>query len=63
MKDGFTPQDMAPEVRLTMHEAVCAERYNTFIQRVSRIETILLVSVGTLVTGMAGIIMTMLLAK
>jgi|GEM_PF-5392903 hypothetical protein len=63
MTNGFTTQDMAPEARLTMHEAICAERYNTFIQRVSRIETILLVSVGTLVTGMAGIIMTMMIAK
>lgn len=49
------------EVQLTSHEAVCAERYQTFIQRVDRLETILLAAAGTLIVGMGGIIMAILL--
>lgn len=49
------------EVQLTSHEAVCAERYQTFIQRVDRLEIILLAAAGTLIVGMGGIIMAILL--
>jgi hypothetical protein len=49
------------EVQLTSHEAVCAERYQTFIQRVDRLERILIVAAGALIVGMGSIVMTILL--
>jgi hypothetical protein len=49
------------EVQLTSHEAVCAERYQTFIQRVDRLERILIVAAGTLIVGMGSIVMAILL--
>lgn len=48
------------EVQLTTHEAVCAERYTTFIKRVDRLESLLLKATGALIVGMAGIIVTIL---
>lgn len=44
------------EVQFTTHEAVCAERYNTFIARVDRLEKLLIKAAGTLIMGMAGVI-------
>ena len=49
------------EVQLTSHEAVCAKRYQTFIQRVDRLERILIVAAGALIVGMGSIVMTILL--
>ena len=49
------------EVQLTSHEAVCAERYTTFIQQVDRLEGLLLKATGALIVGMAGIIVTILI--
>ena len=49
------------EVQLTSHEAVCAERYQTFIQRVDRLESLMIKTAGVLIVGMAGIIMTIVL--
>lgn len=49
------------EVQLTSHEAVCAERYQTFIQRVDRLESLMVKTAGTLIVGMAGIIVTIIL--
>jgi len=49
------------EVQLTSHEAECAERYTTFIQRVDRLEGLLLKATGALIVGMAGIIVTILI--
>jgi hypothetical protein len=40
---------------------VCAERYTTFIQRVDRLEGLLLKATGALIVGMAGIIVTILI--
>jgi len=46
------------EVQLTSHEAVCAERYQTFIKRVDRLEMLLIRTAGALIMGMAGLIFT-----
>jgi hypothetical protein len=42
--------------RLSVHEAVCAERYAVFISRVDRLEKVMLICAGSLVVGMAGLI-------
>ena len=44
------------ESKLVTHEAVCAERYSTFITRVDRLEKLLIKAAGTLIVGMAGVI-------
>jgi hypothetical protein len=49
------------ENKLVTHEAVCAERYATFINRVDRLERILIGAAGVLIIGMAGIIMSIIL--
>jgi hypothetical protein len=49
------------ENKLLTHEAVCAERYNTFITRVNRLERILVNAAGALIVGMAGIIIAILM--
>ena len=49
------------EVQLTSHEAVCAERYQTFIQRVDRLESLMIKTAGALIVGMAGILVTIIL--
>lgn len=49
------------EVQLVSHEAVCAERYNTFIQRVDRLEKLLIKAAGVLIVGMAGLIITIVM--
>jgi hypothetical protein len=42
--------------RLTTHEAVCAERYINIIFRMGRMEKMIMVAAGTLIVGMAGLI-------
>lgn len=49
------------ENKLVTHEAICAERYNTFITRVDRLEKLLIKAAGALITGMAGVIIAILL--
>lgn len=49
------------ENKLVTHEAICAERYNTFITRVDRLEKLLIKAAGVLITGMAGVIIAILL--
>jgi hypothetical protein len=49
------------EVQLTSHEAVCAERYQTFIKRVDRLEMLLIKTAGVLIVGMGGIVVTILM--
>jgi len=49
------------EVQITSHEAVCAERvcaerYQTFIQRVDRLESLIIKTAGALIVGMAGLL-------
>lgn len=48
------------EVQLTSHEAVCAERYSTFIQRVDRLESLMIRTAGALIVGMAGILVAIM---
>lgn len=49
------------ETKLITHEAICAERYNTFITRVDRLEKLLIKAAGILICGMAGVIISILL--
>ena len=49
------------EVQITTHEAVCAERYQTFIQRVDRLESLIIQTAGALIVGMAGLLVAILL--
>jgi len=44
------------EVQLVSHEAVCAERYSTFINRIDRLEKLFIKAAGVLIVGMAGVI-------
>lgn len=44
--------------RLSAHEAVCAERYETIGSRLTRIEAIMMFVAGTLICSMAAIIFT-----
>ena len=48
------------EVQLTSHEAVCAERYQTFIQRVDRLESLIIKTAGALIVAMAGLLAAIL---
>lgn len=48
------------ENKLITHEAICAERYNTFITRVDRLEKLLIKAAGTLIVGMGGVIIAIL---
>jgi hypothetical protein len=48
------------ENKLVTHEAICAERYNTFITRVDRLEKLLIKAAGTLIMGMAGVIIAII---
>lgn len=49
------------EARLTTHEVISAERYGTLLKRFDRLEMILIGSAGTLIVGMAGIIVAIVL--
>lgn len=42
--------------RMTAHEAVCAERWGAIKSRMARIEGIILVSSGTIIVGLFGVI-------
>ncbi len=62
--------DDAPtvETRLTVHEAVCAERYASILamlrdtaHRVTRLEVMVLAAAGSTILGMAGLIATLAL--
>jgi len=48
------------EKQIVTHEAVCAERYETFIRRVDRLESLLIKSAGALIAAMFGLIVTIL---
>lgn len=49
------------EAKLITHEMVSAERYGTLIKRVDRLELIMLSTAGTLIVGMAGVILAIVL--
>jgi hypothetical protein len=45
--------------KIQSHERLCAWRYKYLIERVERLETIILAAAGTLIVGMAGVIITL----
>jgi hypothetical protein len=47
--------------RLSVHEAVCAERYANLMSRLSRIERVFLSVAGTLLVGMGGLTLKLIL--
>ena len=47
------------EAKLNTHEAVCAERWNETIERIKRLEMILIGSAGALIVLMAGMLWKM----
>lgn len=49
------------EVQLITHEAIGAEQYATLIKRIDRLEMIIIGTASTLIVGMAGIIITIIL--
>lgn len=53
--------DDNPLIRLAAHEAVCAERWAEVRRSISGLWTIVVVSAGTLIIGMAGLIVTLAL--
>jgi hypothetical protein len=53
-----SPNDL--DLRLSVHEAVCAERYQTLLGRMGRIEKIIIAVSGALMVGMAGLVAKLL---
>lgn len=53
-----SPDDL--DKRLSIHEAVCAERYQILLGRMGRIEKIIIAVSGTLMVGMAGLVAKLL---
>ncbi len=47
------------EAKLNTHEAVCAERWKETIERIKRLEMILIGSAGALIVLMAGMLWKM----
>ena len=45
------------KAKLDTHEAVCAERYKETILKIKRIEQIMLVTAGTMILMMAGLLL------
>jgi len=43
------------EARLNSHEAVCQLRYEAINARLKRLESILMITAGAIITGLAGI--------
>lgn len=50
----------ATDARLSLHEEICALRYEVINARLKRLESILVTACGVLLTGMGGIIFTFL---
>jgi hypothetical protein len=48
---------------ITTHEAVCAERWRQILDRMARMEAVVIWSAGVLVCGMGGIIWTLLSSR
>lgn len=49
------------DAKLSAFEVVSAERHSSVVKRLDRMEMILIGSAGTLIVGMAGIIVTIVL--
>ena len=45
------------KAKLDTHEAVCAERYKETILKIKRIEQIMLVTAGTMILMMSGLLL------
>lgn len=48
------------DARLSSHEEVCALRYEIINARLKRLEGILITACGVLLTGMGGVVMTLI---
>ena len=64
----WTDEIPTVETRMTVHEAVCAERYASILamlrdtaHRVSRLEVMVLAAAGSTILGMAGLVATLAL--
>jgi len=51
------PQISETEARLQAHEAVCQHRYEAINARLKRLESILMATAGTIIAGMAAIVL------
>lgn len=47
------------EAKLNTHEAVCAERWKETIERIKRLELVMLTAAGSLILMMAGMLWKM----
>jgi len=45
---------------LLQHEAICAERYNMILARLSRLERVFLGAAGAVIAGLLSIILTLI---
>jgi len=50
----------ATDARLSSHEEVCALRYEVINARLKRLESTLVTACGVLLTGMGGVVMTLI---
>jgi len=50
----------ATDARLSSHEEVCALRYEVINARLKRLESILVTACGVLLTGMGGVVVTLI---
>lgn len=64
----WTDENPSVETRMSVHEAVCAERYASILamlrdtaHRVSRLEVMVLAAAGSTILGMAGLVATLAL--
>jgi hypothetical protein len=53
----------ATDARLSSHEEVCALRYEIINARLKRLESILVTACGILLTGMGGVVFTLITHK
>lgn len=53
----------ATDARLSSHEEVCALRYEIINARLKRLESILITACGVLLTGMGGVVFTLITHK
>lgn len=63
LRDTRTSREKTPDAhgRIDSHEEVCALRWGMVLSRMDRLERIMVTAAGTLIVGMAGLIVTLLL--
>jgi len=49
------------EQELLKHEAICAERYESIIFRIERLEKIMIIAAGAMIVGLTSILATILI--